>query len=297
MSKCFFVSDLHGLTFRYDSLWRAIYDERPDAVFITGDILPTGLYHRFQKVPFDGDFIIDYLRFELDLLRKRMGDYFPPIFLIMGNDDTRALEKEIIALDNDGLCVYMHRRKYEWNGRFIYGYACVPPTPFRLKDWERYDVSRFVDAGSISPEEGVFTNDVAPRDIRFRTIRDDLDALAGDDDLGGSIFMFHSPPYQTKLDRAELDGKMIDHVPLDVNVGSIAIRRFIETRQPAITLHGHIHESTRLTGSWMDNIGDTIMMNAAHDGPELCLIRFYPDNAESAEYELIGETLNPESSS
>ena len=50
---------------------------------------------------------------------------------------------------------------------------------------------------------------------------------------------------------------MIDHIPLDVHVGSIAIKRFIEAKQPMLTLHGHVHESTRLTGNWQQHIGNT----------------------------------------
>jgi Icc-related predicted phosphoesterase len=67
---------------------------------------------------------------------------------------------------------------------------------------------------------------------------------------------------------------MVDHAPLDVHVGSIAIRRFIEARQPLLTLHGHDHESARLTGAWKERIGRTVCLSAAHDGPELALVRF-----------------------
>jgi Icc-related predicted phosphoesterase len=98
--------------------------------------------------------------------------------------------------------------------------------------------------------------------------------------------LFHSPPYQTKLDRAALDGKMVDHVPVDVHVGSIAIRRLIEARQPLVTLHGHIHESAELTGSWKDRIGRTHIFSAAHAGPELALVRFDTDDLEQATREL-----------
>jgi Icc-related predicted phosphoesterase len=99
--------------------------------------------------------------------------------------------------------------------------------------------------------------------------------------------LFHAPPHQTKLDRAALDGKMVDHVPLDVHVGSIAIRRFIEARQPLLTLHGHVHESARLTGSWQDRINRTLMLSAAHDGPELALVRFELERLEAATRRLI----------
>ena len=66
----------------------------------------------------------------------------------------------------------------------------------------------------------------------------------------------------------------MDHAPLDVHVGSIAIRRFIEARQPLLTLHGHVHESARLTGAWRDRLGRTHCLSAAHDGAELALVRF-----------------------
>ena len=122
---------------------------------------------------------------------------------------------------------------------------------------------------------------------RYATIQKDLDQLYGEDDLSRAILLFHTPPYQTNLDRAALDGKMIDYVPMDVHVGSIAVKRLIEERQPLITLHGHVHESARLTGSWKDRIGETYSFSAAHDGDELALIRFDPENPGNSSRELI----------
>ncbi|NWF91159.1 MAG: hypothetical protein HXY50_17065 [Ignavibacteriaceae bacterium] len=80
---------------------------------------------------------------------------------------------------------------------------------------------------------------------------------------------------------------MFEGVPIDLHVGSIAVRRFIESRQPYLTLHGHIHESARLTGSWRDKLGRTEMFNASHDGKELALVEFDLDILESAERRLI----------
>ena len=80
---------------------------------------------------------------------------------------------------------------------------------------------------------------------------------------------------------------MIDHAPVDVHIGSIAIKRFIKKEQPLITLHGHAHESTRLTGFWKERFGKTISFNASHDGPELSVIRFNTDNLDNATRSLI----------
>ncbi len=102
-----------------------------------------------------------------------------------------------------------------------------------------------------------------------------------------TVCLFHSPPYRTDLDRAALDGHTVDHAPLDLHVGSIAIQRFIEDRQPLLTLHGHIHESPRLTGNWRQKIGRTHAFTAAHDGPELALVRFDLDDLDNATRELL----------
>jgi Icc-related predicted phosphoesterase len=80
---------------------------------------------------------------------------------------------------------------------------------------------------------------------------------------------------------------MVDHAPVDVHVGSIAIRRFIEVRQPLVTLHGHIHESVRLTGSFSEKIGATTMLGGAHDSAELAVVRFDPADPSLATRELI----------
>ena len=186
-----------------------------------------------------------------------------------------------------GLLSYMHGRKEPFEEWTVYGYANAPPSPSLLKDWERYDVSRYVDPGCVSPEDGWHTVEVVPDDVRYGTIAQDLEALAGADDLTNAVFLFHAPPHESNLDRAALDGRAVDHAPVDVHVGSIAIRRFIEKRQPLLTLHGHVHESARITGSWHDRFERTVALSAAHDGPELALVRFDLENPANAARELL----------
>lgn len=224
---------------------------------------------------------------ELKRIKEKIGKEYPTIFVILGNDDGRLEEAAMLDAAAQGIWIYCHNRHIQWKGFSIYGYSYVPPTPFRLKDWERYDVSRYVDPGCIHPCDGGRSVPVSQYEMEYGTIADDLEKLAGHADHSRSIFLFHSPPYKCKLDRTALDGKKIDYVPLDVHVGSIAIQRFIEEKQPLITLHGHIHESTRLTGSWRDTFNRTESFNALHDGPELSLVRFDPQCPEHAIRELI----------
>jgi Icc-related predicted phosphoesterase len=74
-----------------------------------------------------------------------------------------------------------------------------------------------------------------------------------------TIFSLHCPPYGTGLDdapqlTAEMDLK--DAGRSTIPVGSTAVRQVIEERQPALGLHGHIHEARGTT-----RLGKTLCIN------------------------------------
>ncbi|MBN2416425.1 hypothetical protein JXO52_11315 [bacterium] len=282
-NEVFFVSDLHGNMALYRTLFAAVRKERPAALFLGGDLLPGGTAFFADTLKASHrDFIHTCLAEGFSRLRRDLEDEYPDVFLILGNDDARIEEASVLDVATSGLWTYVHNRRVSWRGFDIYGYANVPPTPFRLKDWERYDVSRYTDPGCTAPFEGSLTVPVPVSRLEYTTISEDLEHLAAGRDLSRSLFLFHAPPYQTKLDRAALDGKMVDYVPLDVHVGSIAVKRFIENRHPLVTMHGHVHESARITGSWQDRINGTCLFSAAHEGPDLALVRFDPREPEKA---------------
>ncbi len=285
MPNCLFATDLHGRTGRYEKLAAAIMWERPKVVFLGGDLLPAmGLPSEESNYP---DFLHSFLIPIFTSLRDGLGAAYPEVFVILGNDDPRCHEESFQTVSAQGLWHYAHQRKSALNNFPVYGYACVPPTPFLLKDWERYDVSRYVPPGSVSPEEGRRSVPEDESRIKWATIASELDSLVGEEPIDRAIFLFHTPPYDTPLDRAALDGKTYEHVPLDLHVGSIAVRRFIEARQPLLTLHGHVHESARLTGEWKIRLGRTVCINGAHDGPELALVRFDLESPWGATRELL----------
>jgi Icc-related predicted phosphoesterase len=285
--RCLFVSDLHGQTERYDKLFALVREEGADALLLGWDLLPNAHLMAVGRSRWGPDFVRGFLAPAVEALRQDLGPRCPAIFLILGNDDPRVEERTFLELEQRGLWHYAHNRRFPLGDRVVFGYSCVPPTPFALKDWERYDVSRFVDPGCISPEEGQRTVPADPTEIRYATIAEDLDKLTKGEDLANAIVLFHAPPYGSSLDRAALDGRMVDHAPLDVHVGSIAVRRFIEDRRPLVTLHGHVHEAARLTGTWRERWGRTHLFGGAHDGPELAVITFDTDAPDGATRRLL----------
>jgi Icc-related predicted phosphoesterase len=74
-----------------------------------------------------------------------------------------------------------------------------------------------------------------------------------------TIFSFHCPPYNSGLDEAPQlteDMMLKDAGRATKPVGSTAVRRAIEDFQPALSLHGHIHEGRATT-----RIGRTLCVN------------------------------------
>lgn len=281
---CYFVSDIHGSVERYDKLFARIRDEKPDVVFWGGDLLPHGYT---TGVNGRHDFINDFLFPKFTEAKKDLGDEYPRMFIIFGNDDGRHAEEFFKNVEKDSYWEYIHFKKTKLDKYDIYGYSYVPPTPFKLKDWERYDTDFTLRKGCVAPETGLFTTDINKEKIKTRTITGDLAELTNNASLSKAIMMIHTPPSMTNLDRIGWPG-MPDNLPDDdVHVGSRAVRDMIEKKQPHIVLCGHIHESPRLTGSWSDKIGKTYCFSAAHDSPELSIVKFDPENPDQAQRELL----------
>jgi Icc-related predicted phosphoesterase len=80
-----------------------------------------------------------------------------------------------------------------------------------------------------------------------------------------AIFNLHAPPHDSELDRALEISPELTHVcrggrPIEIPVGSHAVRQIIEEVHPLLSLHGHIHESR---GS--ARIGRTLAINSASE--------------------------------
>jgi len=247
-----FVTDIHGNEKAYRDLFTTAEERKVAAVVFGGDILPmpTAIenFASGQRA-----FINSFLKPAIKDFRRRSN---AEIFLMPGNDDASGCADQLEALAREGLAKYIHMRVHEFGDLFIYGYRFVPLTHFGIKDWEKYDTAdQIPPRTAVSPfftrAKGIVTIDVE-KAIRPRgTIENDFGNILSETDPANTIYVTHTPPYDTALDII-FDGR---------HVGSRALRGFIEKTQPPLTLHGHIHESPSRSGRIFDTIGNTICVN------------------------------------
>jgi Icc-related predicted phosphoesterase len=73
------------------------------------------------------------------------------------------------------------------------------------------------------------------------------------------------------------------------HIGSKAVRTWIEKTQPLLTLHGHIHESPKLSRSFVDRIGSTSVINPGCDHTRPHLVFVDLDNPTELAHSLYGK--------
>ena len=73
MKLCFFVSDLHGKTDRYEKLASLILQERPAAVFMGGDLLPHAYLLHSSKDSSHLDFVNKFMARTFSKIKKELG--------------------------------------------------------------------------------------------------------------------------------------------------------------------------------------------------------------------------------
>lgn len=258
MARILFLTDLHGNTTAYEESLQKSAELGVDALVFGGDLLPPpGAAGNIQR---------DYVQYFLSMRFRDFRKDHPNIriYLILGNYDQAAALGAVKALDQEGVIHFIHDRAARLDDALmIAGYPFVPITPFALKDWEKLDTEEQVarPGGIILTDEtgrrrsGSFHEDIKPRG----TIRADMDVLARRSDPSKTVYVIHTPPHNTNLDI------MYDRT----HVGSKAVREFIEKHQPPLTLHGHIHESPRMSGRITDRIGRTFCVNPGDSKTEL----------------------------
>jgi Icc-related predicted phosphoesterase len=254
--KVLFTSDLHGEIPLFEQLLAWVRNSSVESIVLGGDFLPslrqTGRYE--EMIPRQRSFIRSFL---MEFFKKCRESKVRCVYLIPGNWD--AAYPFLFEEPVEGVVNLDRKIDSLGEGFQIIGYPFVPPTPFRPKDYEKMDDPQSPwppqknPSYIRSPDSPARLIPVDPQ-IYLRqtgTIQKDLLELPVPEDYGKSIYVMHSPPYGTSLDA----------IHGGHSVGSRAMRTFIETRQPLLTLHGHIHEAPEVSGTYLDRIEKTLSVN------------------------------------
>lgn len=178
--------------------------------------------------------MLEELQRWIDLADERMSAYGIDVFVMAGNDDPwecdRIIEsaRHVQACDDRVVLVGEHEM-------ISCSYANRTP----------WDSPRELD------EDDLYA--------RIKRLADQLE------DPASAIFNLHVPPYDSGLDRARKLNPDLTLVfeggqPVEIPVGSHAVRQIIEEYQPLLGLHGHIHESRGAV-----RIGRTLAVNSGSE--------------------------------
>ena len=246
--KLLYVTDLHGIEWKFNEIFQIATSLRPDVVINGGDML-TFRGNLLHQDRFITGFLDDYFsRFEAKKI------YY---LSFLGNDDLRIFDDIFQEICNKYSCVMnlaQKRFQIKDNGYELIGMNWVTDLPFGLKDRARMDNRDFKlpkqigkqyisnPNGWIKIEDWVLYIETLP------TLEDEMNQLIKPENVNKAIYIIHMPPSNIGLDVCH-DGR---------TVGSISIYNFLNKYQPLISFHGHIHESPEVSGRWKSSIGKTI---------------------------------------
>lgn len=168
------------------------------------------------------------------LAEERLGETDIDVFVMPGNDDPWSIDEVLQRSDTVIAC---DGRVVDVGGHEMISCGYSNRTP-----WD------------------------SPRELDEDMLYDKIRALAEQlESPRTAIFNLHVPPHDSGLDTAiELDDELRPVLtggrPHEIPVGSTAVRQLIQEYQPALALHGHIHESRGIT-----RIGTTVAINPGSD--------------------------------
>jgi len=176
------------------------------------------------------ELIVNTMKEWLALAEQRLGNSGVKVFISPGNDDPFVIDS---VLSSSNFVINPEGRVVDIDGYRMATLGITNPTPWH-------------------------THREQPEEELYNTIKK---LRASENRFDNMILNFHCPPFGTPLDLApKLDEQLRpvmsgDEVEI-VHVGSTAVRKIIEEKQPMISIHGHIHEARGLC-----KIGKTVCIN------------------------------------
>jgi Icc-related predicted phosphoesterase len=279
--KIFFATDIHGSEICWRKFLNAAAFYKADMVILGGDVtgkvmVPIITRNGGWDLTYRGEKIRVETRTELEEIERRIRDRgsYPTI---VTPDELGALNEEDGSVDRR-FTVEMINSLDRWldmaDGKLRGGQIPCILNGGNDDIWEidsiiesspcvSFAESKVLDLGGFYMASCGWTNPTpwntfreAPEDVLAGKIDKIVSQIP---DMGRAIFNFHAPPYGTGLDEAPaLDANMrpMHGGAVMKPVGSTAVRDAILKYSPALSVHGHIHESRGVS-----KMGRTLAMN------------------------------------
>ena len=257
--KLLYVTDIHGVKWKYERILRIAEYHKVVAVINGGDMLPK------DELFSQGSFIREYLDYYFARF-ERLGIYY---LCYLGNDDLRIFDEQFEETCRKfTFVVNLVQLKCTIGEYEFIGMNFVVDYPFRLKDRCRKDTKDYLfqqqfGKGLLSTAKGwQELDDWFSYAEKLPTIADELERLEQPEDISKTIYVIHMPPYKLGLDKC-LNGK---------DVGSRAVYDFLFEKQPLLSFHGHIHESPEVSNIWQTRLGSTICVQPGQHDEKLTYV-------------------------
>ena len=246
--KFIYACDIHGDTNKYEKLFKTAQKEDIKYMVLGGDLLPKRGIRVIIQPEFIRDFFEDYF--------KRLKENNIRCILIPGNDDLEKFDIEINELCEKYSNIYnIDNKKLDIEDVSFIGLSKVLDHPFGSKNRVLIEknlkmqpqlsqdiyINRDTEVITISEWERY-------RETNIDKMEDILSSLPVVDKSRKTIYVLHNPPY----------GIGLDVCGNGLQVGSKAITSFLEESNSYMSLHGHIHESPKISGLWYNKLGKTI---------------------------------------
>jgi len=244
--RALFVTDLHGATWKFERALSCACERGAQLLIHGGDLLPHSSDVAGGRA---------FIREHLDRHFAACAAAGLECLTYLGNDDPLMLDPlfDETCRRHAGIH-HLAQRKIERGGFEFIGMNWVVDYPFRIKDRCRMDTPEYVFQKQLGT--GLLSTPDGWRELpdwigyarTLPTIAAELERLPEPSDFARAVYVVHMPPAKLGLD---VCGNGLE-------VGSIALQRFILARQPRLTLHGHIHESPQASGVWKAKLGRTV---------------------------------------
>lgn len=246
--KFIYACDIHGDTNKYEKLFKTAQEEDIKYMVLGGDLLPKRGIRVIIQPEFIRDFFEDYF--------KSLKENNIKCILIPGNDDLEKFDIEINELCEKYSNIYnIDNKKLDIEDVSFIGLSKVLDHPFGSKNRVLIEknlkmqpqlsqdiyINRDTEVITISEWERY-------RETNIDKMEDILSSLPVVDKSRKTIYVLHNPPY----------GIGLDVCANGLQVGSKAITSFLEESNSYMSLHGHIHESPKISGLWYNKLGKTI---------------------------------------